>query len=300
MGQVMREFELRLLAIEEVLLAIVAVSLFFFVLIIAETVFDLATRRRNGWKETLANGAIEIGNQLLERTFFGAAFILGILFVEQFAFLSIPITWWSWILALIAADLTYYWMHRIEHERRFFWAYHSVHHSSPEFNLTTSLRLSWVEGMVEWIFFAPMIMAGFDAVQVIVSILIVVVYQTWIHTQKIGKLGILDKVFNTPSVHRVHHARNPEYIDKNYGGILILWDRLFGTYKAEDNPVDYGVTEPLNSSNPITINFQELWRILIDLITVRRVSAVWRVLFAPPGTDPHRQDVSNVSGELHR
>ncbi|WP_291078137.1 sterol desaturase family protein [Hyphomonas sp.] len=283
----MSAFELRIAPHEGLFVAVISVALFFFVIIFAETIFDLATGRRSGWRETLANFTIEIGNQLLERTIFGTAFVLGILFVEQFAVLSIPVTWWSWILALLAADFTYYWMHRIEHERRVFWAYHSVHHSSPEFNLTTSLRLSWVEGMVEWIFFIPMIMLGFDAVQIVGSILIVVVYQTWIHTEKIGRLGVLDRIFNTPSVHRVHHGRNPEYLDKNYGGILIIWDILFGTYQTEQAPVDYGVTQPLESSNPVTINFHEFWLMARDLLNVRKAASVWNVLFAPPGSDPN-------------
>lgn len=283
----MSEFELRIAEHLSLFGAIVVISLIFFILIIAETVYDLTAGHRAGWKESLANGAIEIGNQLLERTIFGTAFVLGILMMERFAFFSIPVTWWSWGLALIAADLTYYWMHRIEHERRFFWAYHSVHHSSPEFNLTTSLRLAWVEGLVEWVFFIPSVLVGFDAVQILASILIVVVYQTWIHTENIGKLGWLDKIFNTPSVHRVHHARNPEYLDKNYGGILIIWDRMFGTYRSEDTPVEYGVTTPLNNSNPLVINFHEYWLILRDFAKARSLLALWRTLFAPPGTDPH-------------
>lgn len=283
----MSEFELRIAEHLSLFGTIVVVSLVFFALIIVETAFDFTRGCRAGWKETLANGVIEIGNQLLERTIFGTAFVLGILMLEAFAFFAIPMTWWSWGLALIAADLTYYWMHRIEHERRFFWAYHSVHHSSPEFNLTTSLRLSWVEGLVEWIFFIPMVIIGFDAVQIVASILIVVVYQTWIHTEKIGKLGWLDKIFNTPSVHRVHHARNPEYLDKNYGGILIIWDRIFGTYKTEDTTIDYGVTEPLNTSNPFIINFHEFWVIMRDIVKARRFRTLRRIFLAPPGTDPH-------------
>ena len=154
-------------------------------------------------------------------------FILGLFVVEPFAPFSIPFTWWSWIAAVLVADLTYYWMHRIEHEVSFFWAYHSVHHSSPEFNLTTGLRLAWIEGLIEWLFFIPMIMMGFEVTQTIIAISIVVAYQTWIHTEKIDKLGWADRIFNTPSVHRVHHGSNAKYIDKNYGGILMVWDRMF-------------------------------------------------------------------------
>ena len=165
------------------------IGAFFLVLIISETLWDLITKQRGSARESLSNFAIALGNHLLERTIYGLVFILGLFWAEGFAPFPIPLTWWSWALALLAADFTYYWMHRFEHEIRVLWAYHSVHHSSPEYNLTTALRLAWVEGLIEWVFFLPMILIGFDAVQVIAALSIVVSYQTWIHTEKIGKLG---------------------------------------------------------------------------------------------------------------
>ncbi|MEM9750046.1 MAG: sterol desaturase family protein [Pseudomonadota bacterium] len=265
--------------------ALDAISLVFLVAILIEAAIDIVSgKRRKG--ETFANFAIEIGNALLDRTIFGIAFIVGLLVVESFVSWTLPITWWSWLLALIAADLTYYWMHRFEHEVRLLWAYHSVHHSSPEYNLTTSMRLSWVEGLFEWIFFIPMIMVGFDAIQIIAAISIVVIYQTWIHTERVGKLGWLDGVFNTPSAHRVHHGKNENYIDKNYGGVLMLWDRLFGTYQAEEEPVAYGVLKPVNSVNPIAINFSEFWSIIKDVWGSRSLAQAWRYVFGRPGWRP--------------
>lgn len=262
------------------------VGLFFLVLIVSETTWDLISRRRASIRESLANFAIAVGNHLLDRTVYGLVFIFGLFLADAFSPLSIPMTWWSWILAVIVADFTYYWMHRFEHEVRVLWAYHSVHHSSPEYNLTTSLRLAWVEGLIEWLFFVPMIMIGFDVVQTIVALSIVVAYQTWIHTEKIGKMGWADRVFNTPSVHRVHHASNQVYLDKNYGGILILWDRLFGTYKAEDEDVVFGITKPIESSNPIVINFHEFAQIWRDLRASKSVSEAWGYLFYRPGWRP--------------
>ena len=241
------------------------ISVAFFILIVLEAIWDFFSGNRNRLGETLANFAIAVGNQLLERTLFGLVFILGLFVIEGFAAFSMPFTWWSWVLAILVADFSYYWMHRIEHEVRFFWAYHSVHHSSPEFNLSTGLRLAWIEGLIEWIFFVPMILVGFEVTQTIIALVIVVVYQTWIHTEKIDKLGWADKFFNTPSLHRVHHGSNKQYIDKNYGGILIIWDRLFGTYQAEEEKVVYGITKSVGSINPVKINLFEYLRIFKDV-----------------------------------
>lgn len=264
------------------------IGLFFLIAIVAETVWDFARGKRSKPGETIANFAIAVGNSLLERTLYGLVFILALFIISSYAPLSLPTSWWSWILALLAADLTYYWMHRFEHEVRILWAYHSVHHSSPEFNLTTGLRLAWIEGLAEWVFFVPMILIGFSAIQTIIAISIVVLYQTWIHTEKIGKLGWVDAVFNTPSVHRVHHASNKQYHDKNYGGILILWDRLFGTYKAENEQVAYGITTPVGTWNPLVINFHEFYRIAKDMWQAKNVSDAISYMARSPGWKPRK------------
>ena len=234
----------------------------------------------------MANYAISLGNFLLERTAFGLVFIAGLIIAQGFAIASIESSWWSWTLAILVADFTYYWMHRVEHEVRFLWAYHSVHHNSPEFNLSTSLRLAWIEGMFEWVFFVPMVLLGFSTAQALGAIAIVVIYQTWLHTEKIGKLGWLDRVFNTPSVHRVHHGSNKKYHDKNYGGILIIWDRLFGTYQTEEEPVVYGISTPIESANPVVINFKEYGLILRDIKRAQSWRQAWKYLFGRPGWQP--------------
>jgi len=272
-------------AFAEPLAVLEVVGLVFLVAVLAESAWDIVTRRR-GKGETFANFAIALGNQLLDRTVFGNVFVIGLFVAEAFVPWRLPVTGWSFLLALLAADFTYYWMHRWEHEIRILWAYHSVHHSSPEFNLSTSLRLGWVEGLIEWIFFVPMILLGFGAAQTIVALLVVVVYQTWIHTERVGKLGPLDRIFNTPSVHRVHHGSNPKYIDKNYGGILIVWDRLFGTYQAEEEPVKFGITTPVGSINPVVINFQEVGRIIRDVARSGRLSHALGYVFGRPGWQP--------------
>jgi sterol desaturase/sphingolipid hydroxylase (fatty acid hydroxylase superfamily) len=284
----MNEIDARISQYNDFFTAVVIIGIIFYVLTIIETIFDISTKRRLGWKETVANVAIEIGNRILDSTVIGAVFIIGFLFIEEFAVAKIAVTWWSWLLAIIAVDFTYYWMHRIEHERRILWAVHSVHHSSQEYNLTTALRLSWLESLYEWLFFIPLLLIGFDAVQILASLFAVVLYQTWIHTEKVGKLGWLDGILNTPSVHRVHHATNADYIDKNYGGILIIWDRLFGTYQAENEKPIYGLTTQLESSNPLTINFGELRTIYKDVIHAESVSHKASYAFGRTGWQPRK------------
>ncbi|WP_282605382.1 sterol desaturase family protein [Pelagibius sp. Alg239-R121] len=255
-------------------------------LTLIEILWDLAFKQRSGWKETVANITIAAVNSLLERTAYGAVFIIALFLAESFVPYQLPVNLWTWFAALVLADFTYYWMHRFEHEIRVLWAYHSVHHSSPEYNLTTAFRLAWIEGLVEWVFFIPMILLGFNLVQTVMAIFIVVAYQTWIHTQKIGRLGWLDKVFNTPSVHRVHHGSNEAYLDKNYGGVLIVWDRMFGTYQAETEDTVFGITKPLKSSNPITINFHEFQAVARDCWNAKSPGNAWRYLVKRPGWEP--------------
>ena len=279
--------DLRFEAFGSTFVALELIGAFFLVLIVSETLWDLITRQRQSARESLANFAIGIVNLLLERTACGLVFILGLFWAESLTTLVIPPTWWSWALAILAADFTYYLMHRWEHEVRLLWAIHAVHHSSTEYNLTTSLRLAWIEGLVEWLFFVPMILIGFDAVQTIAALSIVVLYQTWIHTERIGRLGWLDLVFNTPSVHRVHHGSNRKYLDRNYGGILILWDHLFGSYQAEEEKVVYGLTKQLGTSNPLVINVSEFAAIGRDVWQAKKWSHITGYVFGRPGWRPN-------------
>ena len=142
-----------------------------------------------------------------------------------------------------------------------------------------------------------MILLGFGAVQTIIALSIVIAYQTWIHTEKIGKLGWADRIFNTPSVHRVHHGSNEKYLDKNYGGILIVWDRLFGTYQAEEEKVIYGVTHPLGTSNPLVINFHEFWQIAKDVWKASKVGDAFGYVFKHPGWTPGSGDTGRTATE---
>jgi sterol desaturase/sphingolipid hydroxylase (fatty acid hydroxylase superfamily) len=248
-------------------------------LILIETLIDLVTSKKRRWKDTGANFLIFIINQLLEKTVVGSVGVICLMPFHWLTPFSIPLNLLTWVLAFFAADLTYYWMHRIEHEKRLLWALHSVHHSSKDYNLSVSFRLSIIEGLIEWIFLIPMILIGFSPFQAIVGLILVAQFQTWIHTERIGKLGWLDKIFNTPSVHRVHHGSNKKYLDKNYGGFLIIWDRIFGTYQKEEEKVIYGLTKDINTNNPLLINFIEFKSILKDLKKCKSWKDRFKIIF---------------------
>jgi len=253
--------------------------LFNITIVAFEILLDLFTSKKRRWGDSGANIIIFILNQLLEKTAYGLIGLIGLMFVHSFISWEIPMNIWTWIAAIVLADLTYYWMHRLEHEHRILWASHSVHHSSEDYNLTVSMRLSIVESIFEWIFLIPMILMGFSPFQTIIALVLVAQYQTWIHTERIVKLGWLDEIFNTPSVHRVHHGSNEKYLDKNYAGILILWDKLFGTFQREEEKVVYGLTKNIHTNNPIKINFIEYYYIWKDVKKCRSLRDTLRIVF---------------------
>ena len=260
---------------------LVVVSLFFINISITffEIILDFTTKKERRWKDTLANCAIFVAHQVIEKTAFASVGFIALLPFYYLTPLTIPMTVWTWIFALLAADFTYYWMHRLEHEHRILWASHSVHHSSEDYNLTVAFRLSILEGFFEWAFLIPMILLGFNPFQAIVGLILVAQYQHWVHTERVGKLGWLDEVFNTPSVHRVHHGSNAQYLDKNYGGVLMVWDKLFGTFAREDEKVVYGLTHNINTNNPIKITFVEFGRIWRDLKKCKTFGDGLRIVF---------------------
>lgn len=202
--------------------------------------------------------------------------------------------WWTWVLGLLLYDFLYYWLHRMGHETNLLWAAHVVHHQSEEYNLTTALRQTSTGGVFGWFFYLPMAILGFPLDMFIVIALIDLLYQFWIHTQQIGKLGWFDRVFVSPSNHRVHHAVNDVYLDKNYGGILIIWDRLFGTFIEEDDaePVVFGTRSPLRSWNPIWANIEVYYAVAVDAWRARRWWDKLRIWFMPPGWKP--QDLAQA------
>ncbi len=196
--------------------------------------------------------------------------------------------WWVWVVGLVLYDFCYYWHHRLGHEVGVLWAAHVVHHQSEEFNLGTALRQTSSGFLLGWVFYVPMALLGFPPIVFAVVALIDLLYQYWIHTELIGRLGWFDRVFASPSNHRVHHAVNDRYLDKNYGGILIVWDRLFGTFIDEDaaEPVVYGTRSPLRSFDPLWANVEVYAALARDSWRAKRWRDKLRVWLAPPGWRP--------------
>ncbi len=200
----------------------------------------------------------------------------------------------TWISALILYDFCYYWVHRTGHEINIMWASHVVHHSSEEFNLSTALRQSSTGFLFRWMFYIPLALLGYPVQVFIVVGLIDFLYQYWVHTQLIGKLGWMEKIFVTPSNHRVHHGQNDYCIDKNYGGIFCIWDRMFGTYADErddEKPV-YGIRKPIASWNPLWANFHHFVQIWQQV----KSTPGWRnklmYVFAKPSWTPEVADTT--------
>jgi sterol desaturase/sphingolipid hydroxylase (fatty acid hydroxylase superfamily) len=176
--------------------------------------------------------------------------------------------WWYYPVLFLAVEFCYYWFHRASHEVRWFWATHSVHHSIEEMNVLGAYRLGWTGKItMASIVYSPLYVIGFEPAAVVVMTALVLFYQSWLHTTLIGKLGWLEGILNTPSSHRVHHAKNADYLDRNHGGVTMLFDRLFGTYveEREDEPVVFGLVKPSNSTNPIRVALAEWINIIQDL-----------------------------------
>jgi sterol desaturase/sphingolipid hydroxylase (fatty acid hydroxylase superfamily) len=195
---------------------------------------------------------------------------------------------WSvagYLALLLAEDCCYYWSHRINHEVRLFWAAHVNHHSSQHYNLSTAVRQSWTQPYLMWLFWLPLPLLGFSPEMIVLQQAISLIYQFFIHTESVGKLGPLEWILNTPSHHRVHHAVNVRYLDANHGGIFILWDRLFGTFVEEraDEPPVYGITRNIETYNPLRIAFHEWAAMLRDVRHAPRFIDKLRYMFAPPG-----------------
>jgi sterol desaturase/sphingolipid hydroxylase (fatty acid hydroxylase superfamily) len=198
--------------------------------------------------------------------------------------------WWVWAAAIVAYDFCYYWNHRLGHESAVFWAAHVVHHQSQEYNLSTALRQTSSGALLGWIFYLPMAIVGFPPEVFLVAAVVNLLYQYWIHTEQIGKLGGFDRWFGSPSNHRVHHAVNDRYLDRNYGGISMLWDRLFGTFVEEDEKCVYGTRSPLDSWDPLWANVEVYADLARRSWRARRWRDRLRVWFMPPGWEPSPAD----------
>ncbi|MEM8630182.1 MAG: sterol desaturase family protein [Pseudomonadota bacterium] len=267
--------------IDEVFFVIGAVIL---LIELAEALFKGSFRSR-----TLAEMAVSASTQIpyimVEVFIMTGAYAVFYLLADLIAW-QVPSGVVGLALAILAADFTYYWEHRIAHEVRLLWTQHAVHHSSRDYNIVTGVRFGPFEGVWALVAHLPMVLMGFSAEMVIFGSLVVLAYQTWLHTELIGKLGPLEWVLNTPSHHRVHHGANDKYLDRNYGGILIIWDRIFGTFQAEEERPRYGLKRDFDSRNPLRVWFSEMPEMMRDLKAARTWGEVWLVLFGPPGWRP--------------
>lgn len=200
------------------------------------------------------------------------------------------------LLLFVGLEFCYYWFHRTSHTSRWFWAAHSVHHSPNQLNLAAAYRLGWFGKFTGTsLFFTPLVLLGFTPTVVLTALFLNLLYQFWLHADWIPRLGWLEYVLNTPSSHRVHHARNAEYLDANFGGVLIVFDRLFGTYVAErkDIPCEYGlISHPTSSRNPFVVNLEPWIGLAKDMASARSARELWMYLFGPPGWRPDGQGLT--------
>ena len=232
-------------------------------------------------KDTLAATFIGLVNVGMSAAIKVATFGI-ILYFYNLVPWSIPHTWWAYVLCFVYIDFWRYWAHRIAHENRFWWATHVTHHNSEKYNWSVSFRLSWTQH-IKIIFFIPVALAGFHPVVFFICHQIAVLYQFWIHTEYINKLpAVIEYFFTTPSHHRVHHASNQKYLDKNYGSTFIFWDRMFGTFMPEEERPEYGLTKQIKSYNPITLNFHEWADIVKDVRNSKSLKEAYAMLFSRP------------------
>jgi sterol desaturase/sphingolipid hydroxylase (fatty acid hydroxylase superfamily) len=251
---------------------------------------DRLARRRglrlHDARDTAASLAMGLGNLAIQIAWKGVAFAF-FLWLYRFRLFEPGTGVAAWALLFLADDFCYYAFHRAHHEVRFLWAAHVAHHSSQRYHLATALRQPWTTPFTGILFWAPLPLLGFHPLMIAAMQAISLVYQFWIHTELIGRLGPLEWVLNTPSHHRVHHGSNPRYLDRNHGGILIVWDRLFGTFEPESEPVRFGLTRNIETHNPVRIAFDEWLAVLRDAsapgLTLR---ARLGVCLQPPGWRP--------------
>ncbi|MFW0717437.1 sterol desaturase family protein [Pedobacter sp. N23S346] len=231
----------------------VYILLFLLLLITAEIIWSWK-KGRNAYevKETFSNLLVFAGFQLSKYLFAGYQLtVLG--FFAHLSPFKLPHNVWIFLLTFVTADFIYYWFHRASHRWKPLWAFHLIHHSAMHMNLTAAYRLNWFSALLSPLFFIPAALLGMPFDFIVISYALNLVYQFFLHTEAIGKLGLVEKVMDTPSSHRVHHGSNPIYIDKNFGGVLIIWDRLFGTYQPETERVNYGLTTGFLSYNPFRL-----------------------------------------------
>jgi sterol desaturase/sphingolipid hydroxylase (fatty acid hydroxylase superfamily) len=251
-------------------------------------------------KDTLASLAMGLGNVGINAiTKLGAVAFWAWAYQYRIFDLGDPTLWWSWVVLFFVEDFCYYWFHRSHHEVRFLWAAHVNHHSSQHFNLSTALRQPWFTPITGPVFWLPCALLGFPPAMILTAQAISLLYQFWIHTEAIDRLPKpIEWIFNTPSHHRVHHGKNVPYLDKNHAGVLMIWDRLFGTFAPEREPVRYGLTKDIETFNPGVIAVHEYVAIARDVRRAGSLREAFGYVLRPPGWSPDGSSLT--AGQLQR
>lgn len=265
---------------------------FFFLLMFLELAYGLL-RRRNTYRLNDTINSLSLGSlsRLQSLVILGASAAIYEFIAANLQLSQLPDdAAWVWISCFVLYDLAYYWKHRLGHEIALFWGSHVAHHQSEDFNLGTALRQTSIE-FHGFLFYIPFFVLGYPAEILFTVVSLNLIYQFWVHTEHVPKIRWLEWVLVTPSNHRVHHARNDQYVDRNYGGVFIVWDRLFGSYQEEmeDDPVVFGLRKPLNSWNPLWANIHVYWRLLLDFLHTPGLANKFRLLVKPPGWRPPEQ-----------
>jgi sterol desaturase/sphingolipid hydroxylase (fatty acid hydroxylase superfamily) len=246
------------------------------------------------YAESVANLNVGIAERLLDVFTTGIFFYAFDYIQKHVGIFDIKAGWFTWVALFILTDLVWYWYHRLAHEINAFWAVHVVHHQSEDFNYTVSARITVLQAIVRSMFWAVLPLLGFPALMVSALLLVHGLYPFFIHTQALGKWGWFEKILVTPTHHGVHHASNPEYLDKNYGDVLIIWDKLFGTFAQarEEVPPVYGLTKPLKSHSFLWQHFHFPLELLVAVKRATGLKAKWKVLFGrPDDLDPRVRSV---------
>ena len=259
----------------------------FALLVLAEVLYTRSQGRNTYALKDFAGSMSQLGINSLVRLAIGGALISLHFFLYQFRMLEVPNAVWGWVLTFVVIDFVFYWYHRAQHRVRFMWCAHVVHHSSEHMNLGTALRQSPTGPFTRALFYWPLPLLGFHPLMVAGAGAVATIYAFFTHTEVVRKLWApLEWWLVTPSHHRAHHGSNPEYVDRNYGNVFIVWDRLFGTFEPEVAPVRYGLLTNINTYNPLRIAFDEWVRLFKASFQARSIRQLGQFWFRPPRSQP--------------
>jgi sterol desaturase/sphingolipid hydroxylase (fatty acid hydroxylase superfamily) len=281
-------------------LSLIAFPVFLVAILAEAALYRARVGRPYPWRDSLASLAVGLGSRLIHAIIATTIIVAVLGMVYAHRLFTLPLdTVWGWLVAFIAVDFAYYCWHRASHRVRLFWASHSVHHSSATLTLATAERLSWTGPLLSGLvfFLAPLVFLGIAPEAVAILLTLNLFYQFFLHTELVRSMGPLDLVLNTPSHHRVHHASNPEYLDKNFGGVLIIFDRLFGTFAEERAPCAYGILPAVETRNPVGIAAHEYVNVAQDMRRANGMIERLHYLFDVPGWSP---DGSRITTAKHQ